>query len=228
MMSVRFAALLVASAFAAVPARAADMPEVPASIPAPPAHVNWTGFYVGVQLGYGFGRDRLTQTGLATGAVAGTGTIRTNGPLAGLHIGYNMQVQNFVVGLEGDVDYANLDGVLANAGGGVAADLRFTGSLRGRIGVAFDRALVYASAGVAIADLRYTLQGAPVAPLRDTRVGYTLGGGVEYAFTPNLSGRLDYRFTDLGSVTFQVPAVGSALRLDPAVQTLRFGASVRF
>ena len=89
---------------------------------------------------------------------------------------------------------------------GVTASTRdqIQGSIRGRLGVTFDRALFYATGGAAFGDLRSTYVSAATGAfdtIDRTRVGYTVGGGVEYAFTNNLSARIEYRYTDYGRST---------------------------
>ncbi|PPQ35065.1 outer membrane immunogenic protein [Rhodoblastus acidophilus] len=165
---------------------AADLPSrkaAPAYIAPVPAF-SWTGFYVGIEGGADF---------LSTKDAAGVKVDRTGGLLGGV-VGYNYELGNrFVLGLEGDAGGV-LGGDKNVTVNGITnkVDSTYFADVRGRVGYAlFDRALVYAAGGVAFGDVK-------VAGFTDDRVGYTVGGGVDYAFTSNLIGRVEYRYTDLG------------------------------
>ena len=215
--------VLSTSAFAA---DLASRRATPVYAPPPPIPVfTWTGFYAGAQVGYEFGKSNAVSVNTATGAVLDTASGNKNGVIGGGHAGYLFSTQSLpvlgslfgsnggfgfgtggVVGIEGDVDgttgRANfllpVAGVFDSARDGVQA------SIRGRLGVAFDRVLLYATGGVAfVSQLNSyinTVTGA-TDPLSHTRVGYTVGGGIEYAFTNNMSARVEYRYTDYGSST---------------------------
>jgi outer membrane immunogenic protein len=181
---------------------AADLPsrEAPPVYVPPPPFFTWTGAYIGGQVGYEFGRSTssLEPTG---GSV---GDYSPNGVVGGAHIGYNYQISQFVIGLEGDVNGSSYRG---NSGfGNVGVDATRTdidGSVRGRVGWAWDRTLFYATGGAAFAPEHHSftsLDGA-VDSTSPTRVGWTVGGGVEYAITNNWSLRAEYRYTDYGHTT---------------------------
>ena len=108
-----------------------------------------------------------------------------------------------MIGIEGDVDgtSAKASYILPITGVANQSSDRIQGSVRGRLGVAFDRVLVYGTGGVAFGDLRnnyINLATGGFDSFSHTRVGYTVGGGVEYAFTNNISARVEYRYTDFG------------------------------
>ena len=175
---------------------AADLPSrkaPPVYIPPPPVFT-WTGVYIGAQIGYQWG---TSGTDLASALPL---AYNANGVTGGAHVGYNYQFNQFVVGLEGDVNGLSYNGT-NNLGGGFAFSTRETidGSVRGRVGYAWDRALIYATGGAAFAGIKnsYTLFGAPTS-INATRVGWTVGGGVEYAIDNNWSVRAEYRYTDYG------------------------------
>ncbi len=203
-------------------ASASDLPTTkgpPAYIPPPPVFT-WTGLYAGGQVGYQWG---TTNTNIYTDP----GTFLTslpgyspNGVAGGVHVGYNYQIGQFVVGVEGDADGSSYYGSQSSLGTTPAFTSYSTripveGSIRGRVGVAWDRALAYATGGLAIADIEnsYASPGfvnpigaffaPPRAPGYDafsaTRIGWTVGGGVEYALDNNWSVRGEYRYTDYGS-----------------------------
>lgn len=147
-------------------AMAADLPSRVA--PAPVAVVpvfTWTGFYVGVNAGYGWTvDDTVTINGT-------TYDIDADSFVGGAQVGYNYQIGSFVVGVEGDLQWADFGG-----------DSDWFSTVRARAGVAFDRALVYATGGFAFAD--------------DAN-GWSLGGGLEYAFTDNLTAKIEGLYVNL-------------------------------
>lgn len=122
------------------------------------------------------------------------------GLIGGVHIGNNWQVSQFVFGLEGEVDGTALSKTIAPA-------FQFSsrtrspvqGSLRGRVGVAFDHALLYATGGVVYAAIlnSYSVLGAN-DNFRTTRSGWTVGGGIKYALNNNWSVRAEYRYSNFG------------------------------
>ena len=236
----------VALAAACGMALAADLP---AQRPAPPFApplipvFPWTGFYVGAQAGYGFGRD--------SAAVAGAGSFSDspNGVIGGAHIGYTLSTQSLpflgttigsalgpggVIGVEGDVDGSDYRRGTATAGAPFfpTSTLRaaIQGSIRGRLGVTVDRALFYATGGAAFAEFRtryVTTLG--FDNLSHTRVGYTVGGGVEYAITNNWSLRGEYRYSDFGSFTDPALASGfGTVRRTETEQRVQGGVSYKF
>ncbi len=211
--SMATAVLMAASASAL----AADLPRrTPPPVFVPPPLFTWTGLYVGGQVGYTWGQDNSAGT-LSAGGVplAGYNTYNSpNGELGGAHIGYNYQISQFVVGVEGDVngtDFNNAGtGSSFPAGAFVSLSTRIPieGSARGRIGIAWDHWLFFATGGAAFADIEhsYALGAAAVGFLNDpanpyskTRVGWTVGGGVEYALNNNWSVRAEYRYSDFGN-----------------------------
>ncbi|MCC6946921.1 MAG: porin family protein [Bradyrhizobiaceae bacterium] len=189
---------VAAWALGAGAAFAADMPaRAPVVTKAPPAIAlfNWSGFYVGGQLGYLWGdNDFVNITG------AGPAPFDVDGVLAGGHVGANFQNGTWVYGVEADANWSNADGDDGGAGGIVdALRLRAEGSVRARLGVANNNVLYYVTGGWAWANVRHT-DSAGFA-LTDTLNGWTAGGGVAVAATPNWIWALEYRYSDYGSVT---------------------------
>lgn len=136
------AALLALSGQAAL---AADLgPPVYKSAPSEPIAVplfNWTGFYVGVNGGYGWGKSNWTGG-------AGDFTVSPNGFMLGGTAGYNLQTGTFVWGLEGDIDYVDFNGTAANlACGTCTIKDTWLGTFRGRLGIAMNRWLPYITGG---------------------------------------------------------------------------------
>jgi outer membrane immunogenic protein len=190
---------LIAATFslAAGSATAADLSrpvyKAPAYVPVP-AYFSWTGFYAGVNAGYGWAR--MSDT-------AGAG-VNPKGFIGGAQLGYNWQMSNFVFGVEADFQGStqkeSFTGVTAF--GVTTADfrVRYFGTVRGRIGVAFDRALVYATGGYAYQNVGLDLTvGGVTASDNTTKGGYALGGGLEYAFAGPWSGRIEYLYLDTGN-----------------------------
>lgn len=196
---------LAGTAFAAdLPSRSSPPVYVPPPIPV----FTWTGVYVGGQVGYEFGKD--------SNSVA-AGSVSTSGVIGGAHIGYNYQFPGtaFVVGLEGDVEGASAK---ATTGFGVGSDYYregIQGSARGRIGYAVDRALFYATGGAAFGGLKNNYFNSTIPGAQDslsrTRVGYTVGGGLEYAITNNWSVRAEYRYTNFGTYSDVLAATGGGV-----------------
>src|SRR3984893_4533200 len=137
-------------------AYAADLPyrgPPPVYLPPPPIFT-WTGIYVGGQIGYAWARDNIS--------VAGSDEINfvsstSRGVIGGAHLGYNLQIGQWVAGIEGTVDGTSLNGNVIGPGEGdegeavtgTTVDTRpnIQGSIRGLVGIAFDRVLIYATGG---------------------------------------------------------------------------------
>jgi outer membrane immunogenic protein len=219
-----------------VPALGADLPSTKAPpVALPPPIFSWDGFYAGVQGGGGWSHESglwgdAMRRGLSPYAInAGSG-------LAGGYVGYNWQFANLVLGLEGDgngviggprstTTVYNALGLNGNPVGtnpyGIDAQQTWNADIRGRVGLAIDRTLLYVAGGAAFGDVKTSYAG----PLNVTanrfltettqRVGWTIGGGVEYAFTNNILGRIEYRYADLGSKSFTQISSGSGNYDDP-------------
>jgi len=209
-----------------VGAMAADLPvkAPPMMAPPPPPPFSWTGCYIGGDVGYAWGRDRDDETFIATGnpsPFSPVDTANVNGAKLGGYVGCNWQVQSFVFGAEGDAEWANLKGSANFANTGFPPDfyettVRWEASARGRIGYAFDRVLLYATGGAAFAHINEHDQIGATGAATDhatTRTGWTVGGGIDYAFTNNLIGRVEYRYADFGHFSYD-PIVFPAFRED--------------
>ena len=190
----------MALAFAS-PSSAADLPRKAA--PYYVAPFNWTGFYIGVNGGYGWGTSDWSSAVTA-------GSAKPKGGLLGGTLGYNLQTGVWVWGLEADLDYSWMKGSDSSGTGvcaGVGCETKNTylATGRGRIGYAFDRWLPYITGGAAYGGIKMT----PNTGLTETksRLGWTAGGGVEYAITNNWSARVEYRYTDYGHLTDSTPFV---------------------
>jgi len=168
----------------------------------------WDGAYLGLQIGAVAGAfdDSYPFNPLA----------ENDGDLAGSQIGvyggWNVQMDTVVVGIDGDLNYANVQGSETNpASETLDVNIGWSGSVRGRAGIAADNLLFYVAAGLAAAygELEITDGlGLTITTADDLLWGWTLGAGVEVAFDENWVGRLDYRYSDYGSLDYVVPGFG--------------------
>jgi outer membrane immunogenic protein len=205
------AVAIVLSLMTATGAMAADMP-VPGSAPNPPtnyypanAPLNSGGLYLGVNGGYGFGSSTWNNAGVSTGSFTTSGALV--GGTAGLnYAGYG----GFLFGVEGDLDWSGLKGsssTAACAGLGASAGTAcqtksgWLSTARARAGYAFDRFLVFATAGAAIADFRVGLNPPATFLSLGPQVGWTAGGGIEFAFTENWTAKVEYLYVGLGTIS---------------------------
>jgi outer membrane immunogenic protein len=181
---------LLAIAAVATPAMAADLPVRP-TVKAPPyvpQAYNWSGFYFGINGGYGFG----------TSSWIGTDNFNINGGLVGGTAGYNWQVGQAVFGLEGDGDWSGIRGsTTTGCPAGCETRNDWLATFRGRLGYAADRFLPYVTGGLAVGDIKATTPGFP--GIDTGRAGWTVGGGVEFAIAGPWTAKLEYLYVDLGS-----------------------------
>ncbi len=185
-------------------ALAADLPsraEPPVYLPPPPIFT-WTGVYVGGQIGYEWGREADQEFTTATGLPDGFNMpFKTDGVVGGAHLGYNYQAGFFVLGAEVDVNGTGNKGGFNIATGSVSSRESLESSFRARAGLAFDRILVFATGGGALAGFQhtYTNPAGVSEAFENSRFGWTVGGGIDYAITNNWSVGAEYRYTDFGS-----------------------------
>jgi outer membrane immunogenic protein len=208
---------LLAAAMA-LPSFAADMSRPAFKAPSSAAPWNWTGFYVGINGGYGFGKSNWTN-------VAGTtGDFNVRGALAGGTIGYNLQTGMWVWGLEGDVDASWIKGTAAT----ICCETKneWLATARGRIGYAFDRWLPFLTGGAAFGDVKMTPIGFPAETL--TKIGWTAGGGLEYAFQGAWSAKVEYLYADLGKASCDVATCGVATDVTFKTSIVRGGINYHF
>lgn len=204
-MTKRTIGIVLFAALIGTPAVAADM-AVKAPPPPPLAPIySWTGWYVGGQIG--LVTSTMSADPWSDADFSGTVVVRGDmvQTLAGIHAGYNYQFySNLVAGIEGDINGRFGEGFFP------ATDLlmrsTWDASLRARLGILVTpRSLLYATGGVAFGDFKTTAASGPVESnfdlLAGTRVGWTAGGGIQYALDGNWSSRLEYRYTDWGSKT---------------------------
>jgi outer membrane immunogenic protein len=224
--------LIAGAALAALigtPALAADLARpVYKAPPAPlPPPCVWCGWYIGLNAGYAWGTsDTATVSpGLPFSAppanviysAAESPSVRSNGFTGGAQIGYNMQINSFVFGAEADFEDFSLRGsanttvtppgnvqVLSQTN--IKTDWLFTA--RPRLGFAADQWLVYATGGLAVADIKYSqtntyvgLAPSEVGTISTTKAGWTVGGGVEVKIAPMWSVKAEYLYVDFGNTS---------------------------
>lgn len=209
----RLCALAMSVAVCAAPfaALAADAPVVgPLDAGLAPGGHDWTGAYLGVNAGYAAGDFEVLPPGTFSG----------DGANGGFQIGYNKQLGSMVIGVEGDLQAADIDG----ASGTVATSLDWFSTARGRVGYAFDSTLLYGTAGVAFAGVEASdsFGGSD----DNTLLGLAAGAGVEQALTENISLKAEYLYVDLENKNFQMGATNTNAEWDGHV--MRFGANLKF
>ncbi|MGL5165429.1 MAG: outer membrane protein [Afipia sp.] len=253
-------------------AHAADLPRKYVKAPVPvAAPFSWTGFYVGAHGGGGWGKndwqDFIDPINGLNGPAPGSNVpgpdakYRMSGALAGGQIGYNWQTGWTVFGIEADASWTDIKGSGNNApntflnppgvgcmqwaANGCTSKIEALGTITGRVGAAFDHALLYVKGGAAWAIEKHTATANDFGPppnfdpiivgaeTSQTRWGWTAGAGIEYAFAANWSVKAEYNYIDLGNdrVTFnyasgQVPP-GSA-SVERILHVAKAGINYRF
>lgn len=204
----------------ATAAGAADLRPAPVAVPVkavPPvvAPWSWAGFYIGLNAGAAWNHARFTDLGDDVGAAyafpAGTTFWSPNqaGFTGGGQAGFNLQSGNVVYGLEGDLNYvaAKTSVTMASPNAGnitATTDLDWMATLRGRLGVAFGPALIYATGGLAVGHFKDNWGQVGFAnqfSSSKTRAGWTAGGGLEYMLTRNWTAKIEGLYSDFGNWT---------------------------
>jgi outer membrane immunogenic protein len=209
-------------------ASATDMP-IKAPVYKVAAPFSWEGLYVGVHAGYGWGDYKFVDDLTAGGQTA---TLHPGGWLGGFQIGYNGYLApNWVLGSEIDFSAADIkaNGITSPSAFPVTAKIDFLGTSRLRLGYAMDRTLLYATGGMAWAHVKANESSAGVllvAP--DTyHVGWTIGGGLEYAFDRRWSVKVEYLYADLGKYN-NIAGVNIIRSGDLTLSTVKAGLNYRF
>lgn len=172
----------------------------------------WTGPYVGVYGAYGWG-DTESK---------GVADAHPRDPFAGLHAGYNIDVGAIVAGIEADVSWSDLDDDMGAGASFVTQDIDNIAGLRARAGVPIDDMLLFATAGWSWAKTEY---GIGAIEDRKNVSGPSIGFGLQYLATDNLSVRLEYEHFEYGSTTYQLAAPTKA---DNSVDVIKFGLDYTF
>ncbi len=214
--------------------------------PIAPLIYNWDGFYLGGHVGYGWNNIDSTTSNSNTGVVEKTSSSERDGILGGGQIGYNYMVSpNFLIGVEADFDGANL-----SAGNEDCLDAlhcvhadgknQWFGTVRGRLGYAHNNWLLFATGGLAwvhgtttrtITVATNPLLVGEAATASGTDAGWTVGGGVEYGFTPHWSVNLEYRYMQVDTgrdFIYSVPTPNRHIDATEHINTVRLGVSYYF
>jgi outer membrane immunogenic protein len=183
-----FVALAAMTTIAAAADLARRGPYYPAPAPAYAPVYNWTGFYIGVNGGGGFGSSTWDSTGRRN----------VSGGLVGGTVGYNYQFGQVVAGIEGDVDWSGINGTTTNACPlGCKTSNTWLATVRGRLGYAADRFMPYITGGGAFGNIQASTPG--LAQTSSDNAGWTLGAGLEAVLVPNWTAKVEYLYVDLGN-----------------------------
>jgi outer membrane immunogenic protein len=238
-------------------ALAADMPAKAPPQLAPAQYYSWSGFYVGAHAGYGWSADPgvtcvqepgaqtpcMSPAGFSGSTFLGAPDVNAKGFLAGLQLGYNWQSSNWLFGIETDFSgtnihdssqFASQDPNYANAE--LASRYNWLGTTRGRAGFVMDRTLVYATGGFAYARVSNSYSDSPHGTQTASGVkgGWTVGGGLEYALSPNWTVKGEYLYvnlqnTDLNAVWTGTGGTSSAIfHFKNDLNIVRLGVNYRF
>ncbi len=201
-----------------------------------PVAVMWTGFYFGADAGGVFGSAHWTDP-----FSGDTDSLSGNSVFGGGHVGVNFQHDWLVLGAEGDFDWMSLNGNTADAlGYQHSLASHWMSTFTGRLGFAYTTLLFYLKGGIAFIserDLVQTPRGFGLGTGTETRDGWTIGGGVEWAFDPHWSARLEYDFVSIVGPGEQFAATGGTIspslspaygNVDLTISKLEAGVSFRF
>jgi outer membrane immunogenic protein len=207
----RVVLLAAASILSSESGLAADLPAQMEPV-APVAHVptfSWTGFYLGGELGWIRTDPAYTTAAVLLGApFVVTSTSNKNGLSYGVMAGYNYQMGNVVLGVEGDLQgwTVGASRFTSITGDFLTAHSKWGGSIRGRLGYAADHALFYVAGGGAFASNNTTVPTTGISVDGDgARAGWTAGAGIDYAFADNWFTGLEYRYSQYQSKSFVYP-----------------------
>jgi outer membrane immunogenic protein len=223
------AAAVLSTAFAAQAADLGRRPPPVAPVYAPA--FTWTGFYVGGNIGWGW--VNADVTGNWGGGVWG---LNSNNFIGGAQVGYNYQMGNFVIGIEYDFDWASGDKSTPFVGTAIgplqaSVDNSWVMTLAGRLGWAMDRWLLYTKLGGGWTRTNVSLvtpAALTIANGHATNAGWLIGVGVEYAFTPNWTAKLEYNYLGLNDKAFATTIAPNVITYSPDVSLLKLGINYKF
>ncbi len=195
------------------------------------AYWNWTGFYVGANVGYGWAKGSLTAT---SGTATATSSENLNGILGGGQIGANYQMGNFVVGVETDIQATGQSRSSNFTGGGLTVSendkIPWFGTTRARLGFAAERFLLYVTGGVGYGQFKSdaVFSGTSTGTLSysTTRAAWVIGGGFEGMMTNNWSWKFEYIHLDSGNISV-ISSGGVNVNARLTDEILRLGVNYR-
>ncbi len=184
---------------------------------------SWSGFYAGINAGYGWGSSEWNSS-------VTSGTTSPGGGLFGGTLGFNMQSGAFVFGVEGDAAGSWIRDSTSTGSGicglpGCQIQTSWFATARGRVGYAFDRALIYLTAGGAFGDVQMLSNGLSATA---DRAGWTAGLGLEYALLGPWSAKVEYLYANLGSSSCGATTCGIDTTVKYNVNIIRLGVNYRF
>lgn len=191
---------------------------------------DWSGGYIGLQVGAAFGAFDDTFPPNPPAETDG----ELSGGFLGVYGGANMQVDGVVFGIDADLNYAGIEGTEPNITGieEMRIGIDWTGAVRGRVGIAADSLLLYAAGGLAVANAHLELEsiGAPppFATADGLLVGWTVGLGAEAQFAENWIGRVEYRYSDYGALDYTVPGPPRDGSVGITTHTIALGLAYKF
>lgn len=197
---------------------------------------DWTGAYAGLQVGYGWSSSRYSDDTYLNEA-------NPDGVIGGGYIGYNYQMPSrLVLGIEADIAASGMKGSdgqrylddpsISIAGVALDLETKWSGAVRGRIGYAYGRYLPYIAGGVSFTDYEYRFEDHVnnIVPFtrNQSRTGWNIGTGLEYAANDWMIVRAEYRYTDFGTDHFPNDYSGPYSKLELQTHDLRLGIGMRF
>lgn len=228
----RIAALLAGAAFSAAATSAIAADAVYDFAPV----YDWTGAYLGAQVGYGWGNGSARYDGGSNPY----SDISPDGFLGGIYGGYNHQFSNrWVLGVDADITWHGADDWAYRQAPGFpplndpnymdGQDIKWSAALRGKVGYAADRWLPYVAGGVSVAKVNLgNIDAGAYTDFGDaTFTGWNIGVGVDYAWSDNLLLRAEYRYTDFGSKNVDHPSFYPST-WDLQTSEVRFGIAYKF
>jgi outer membrane immunogenic protein len=217
------------------PALGADLPIYTKAPAAAAPMYDWSGFYVGVFGGGGVGNHNLNNALGPAGFANFTVNYESKGALGGGEAGYNWQSGNIVFGVEGDAFWSSFKGDdAAQALGAIdSTKLRWGATLRGRGGIAVDRLMLFFTGGWAYGEFLHTdtdlVNGLGIDQFTANRSGLTAGGGITYAITDSLIGKVEYRYFDFGRYVRAAPLNGQLpYTVDNTYSVVTLGLDFKF
>jgi len=217
-------------------ANAADLRPVYKAAPAPaPVAYNWSGFYVGGNVGFGWAEStasRFAVNGMVVPPAPPIDpTFDRDGWFGGGQIGWNWQAPGspWVWGIEADLQGADISGSATVMGITGTSKIDMFATVRGRLGYAWDRVMVYGTGGGAWARNELTLSGFGLTLSGDrTHSGWVVGGGVEWALLDNWTAKIEYQFLSFDTERFFPQLAAGGIDFDTDIHTVRIGLNYRF
>jgi len=204
---------------------------------------DWSGVYVGVFGGWAHNRTEatdITGTDFNDGTPGATRSLTDDGFVGGVTAGYNFQNGSWVFGPEVELGWVSndkLEFAADDSDEGLSTEYGFYGAVTGRVGYAANRTLFYAKGGLAFASIDSIAgdydSGEPdtddAAVGDDTRIGWTIGAGVEHAFTDRWSIKAEYLYADFGTETYDTPeGTNEPFDFDDQLHTVKIGLNYQF